>query len=84
MGWVNKKNLTQFSKQIHVFTPNLPTSLTNKVIKIRTNQGTLLVWILNSCCLNHDDVTWDSSKRESFGKQKEKEEKMRQGSFKEE
>jgi len=34
--------------------------------------------------LNHDDVTWDSSKRESFGKQKEKEEKMRQGSFKEE
>jgi len=23
---------------------------------------------LNSCCLDHDDVTWDSSKGESFEK----------------
>jgi hypothetical protein len=29
----------------------------NKVIRIGTNQRTLLVWILNSCCLDHDDVT---------------------------
>ncbi len=44
----------------------------NKALKIGINQGTLLVWILNSCCLDHDDVTWDSSKRESFEEQEEK------------
>jgi len=35
-----------------------------------TNQGTLLVCILNSCCLDHDDVTWDNSKRESSREKK--------------
>ncbi len=44
----------------------------NKALKIGINQGTLLVWILNSCCLDHDDATGDSSKRESFEKQEEK------------
>jgi hypothetical protein len=38
---------------------------------------------LHSCCLNHDDVTWDNSKGENSGKQKKKE-KMRHGVFKEE
>jgi hypothetical protein len=33
----------------------------NKAVKIGTDQGTLLVWILNSCCFD-EDVTWDSSK----------------------
>ncbi len=42
----------------------------SEAVKIKTDQGTLLIWILNFCCLDHDDVTWDSSKRESFGKQK--------------
>jgi len=42
----------------------------NKAIRIGTNQGILLVCILNSCCLNHDDVTWDSSKGESYGEKK--------------
>jgi hypothetical protein len=41
----------------------------NKVVRIGIDHGTLLVWILNSCCLNHDDVTWDSSKNESSKKQ---------------
>jgi hypothetical protein len=41
----------------------------NKAVKIGIDQGTLLVWILNFCCLDHDDMTWDSSKGESFGKQ---------------
>jgi hypothetical protein len=40
-----------------------------KTIRIGTRQGNLLVWILSSCCLDHDDVTWDSSKGESFGEQ---------------
>ncbi len=35
----------------------------NKAIKIGTNQGTLLDWILNFFCLDHDDVTWDSLKK---------------------
>jgi hypothetical protein len=30
--------------------------------------GTLLVWILNSCCFDHGDVTWDCSKGMSSGK----------------
>jgi hypothetical protein len=34
----------------------------NKAVRIGTNQGTLLVWILNSCCFDYDDVIWDSSK----------------------
>jgi hypothetical protein len=46
----------------------------NKAIKIGTNQGTLLIWILNSC-LDHNDVTWDVQKGESSGEQKE--DKMR-------
>jgi hypothetical protein len=41
----------------------------NKAVRIRTNQGPLLVWILNSCCLDHDDVTWDGSKGESYVEQ---------------
>ncbi len=44
----------------------------NKAIMIKINQGTFLVWILNSCCLDHDDVTWDSSKGESYGEQEGK------------
>jgi hypothetical protein len=44
----------------------------NKAIRIGTNQGTLLVCILNSCCLDHDDVTWDGSKGVIFGEQGEK------------
>ncbi len=43
----------------------------NKVDRIGINQGTLLVWILNSYCFDHGDVTWDCSKGESFGKTKE-------------
>jgi hypothetical protein len=39
----------------------------NKAVRIGTNQRTLLVWILNSWCLDHDDVTWDNSKGESSG-----------------
>ncbi len=50
---------------------------------IQTNKGTLLAWILNFCCLDHDDVTWDSSKGESYGEQEEREEKMKQGGFRE-
>jgi hypothetical protein len=47
----------------------------NKVVRIVTNQGILLVRILNSYCLDHDDVIWDSSKGENFEEQeKEKEE----------
>jgi hypothetical protein len=42
----------------------------NKVIRIGTDQGTLLVWILNFFCFDHDDVTWDSSKGESYREQK--------------
>jgi len=38
----------------------------NKVVRIGTNHGTLLVSILNSYCLDHDDVTWDGSKRGEF------------------
>ncbi len=53
----------------------------NKAIKIGTNQGTLLGWNLNSCCLDHDDVTWDGSKGESFGKH-EGGKKMRHGVLK--
>jgi hypothetical protein len=33
--------------------------------------------------LDHDDVTWDSSKGESYGEQEEREEKMKQGGFRE-
>jgi hypothetical protein len=39
----------------------------NKAVRIGIDQGTLLVWILNFCCFDHDDVTWDSSKGESDG-----------------
>ncbi len=49
----------------------------NKVVRIGTNQGTLLVWILDFCCLDHDDVYWDDSKGESSGKQEEREAKMK-------
>jgi hypothetical protein len=32
-------------------------------IWIGANHGTLLVWILNSCCFwNHDDVIWECLK----------------------
>ncbi len=41
----------------------------NKAVRIGTNQGTFLVWILDYCCLDHDDVTWDGSKGESFREQ---------------
>jgi hypothetical protein len=34
----------------------------NKVIKIRIDQGTLLVLIFNSCCFDHDDVIWNVQK----------------------
>ncbi len=44
----------------------------NKGVRIVTNQVTLLVLILSSCCFDHDDVIWDSSKGESFSKQEEK------------
>ncbi len=44
----------------------------NKAVRIGIDQGTLLVWILNSCCFDHDDVILDSSKGESSGKQGEK------------
>jgi hypothetical protein len=40
----------------------------NKVVRIGTYKGTLLVWILNSCCFDHDDVFCDSSKCEKFKK----------------
>ncbi len=33
-------------------------------------KGTLLVWILNSWCFDHGDVTWDYLKGGSFGKQR--------------
>jgi hypothetical protein len=46
----------------------------NKAIRIGINHGTLLVCILNFCCLDHDDVTWDSSKGESYGEQEGKRE----------
>jgi hypothetical protein len=49
----------------------------NKVVRIRTDKGILLVWILNSYCFDHDDVIWDSSKSESFERQGK--EKMRHG-----
>jgi hypothetical protein len=42
----------------------------NRVVRLGINQGTLLIWILNSCCLDHADVTWDSSKGETYRKQK--------------
>jgi hypothetical protein len=45
---------------------------TNEVVRIGTDKGTLLVWILNSCCFDHDGVTWDNSKGESFGEQERK------------
>ncbi len=44
----------------------------NKAVRIRIDQGTLLIWILNSCCFDHDDVIWNSSKGESSRKQGEK------------
>jgi hypothetical protein len=28
--------------------------------------------MLNFCCLDHDDVTWDGSKGENFGEQEER------------
>jgi len=43
--------------------------LMNKTIRIGIRQGNFLVWILNSFCLDHDDVTWDSSKGESSREQ---------------
>jgi hypothetical protein len=55
----------------------------NKVVRIRIDQGTLLVWILNSYCLGHDGVTWYSSKGESSGEQRGGEKKMKWGSFRE-
>ncbi len=44
----------------------------NRAIRTQTNQGTLLVLILNFCCVDHDDVTWDNLKGESFREQKRK------------
>jgi hypothetical protein len=32
--------------------------------------GTLLVWILNSCCFDHGDVTWDCSRGKNSEKHK--------------
>ncbi len=46
--------------------------LDDKVVRIGTDQGTFLVWILNYFCFDHDDVTWDSLKGESFGEQEKK------------
>jgi hypothetical protein len=43
----------------------------NKVVRIGIDKGTLLVWILNSCCFDHDDMTWDSSKGENSWEHKE-------------
>jgi hypothetical protein len=48
-----------------------------KVVRIGINQGTLLVWILNSCCLDHNDVTWDGYKEGNSREQEER--KMKQG-----
>jgi hypothetical protein len=53
----------------------------NKVIKVKIDQGTLLVWILDSYCLDDDDVTWDGSEGERSRK-KWKEEKMKELFFK--
>jgi hypothetical protein len=36
--------------------------LNEQAVKIGIDQGTLLFLIFNFCCLDHDDVTWDSSK----------------------
>jgi hypothetical protein len=55
----------------------------NEAIRIRTEKGTLLVCVLSSYCLDHDDVTLYNSKGESSGKQKGGEKKMRRGSFRE-
>jgi hypothetical protein len=44
----------------------------NKAVRIGIDQGSLLVWISNSCCLNHNDVTWDSSKENKWGYEGEK------------
>jgi hypothetical protein len=46
-------------------------------------KGTFSVCILSYYCLDHDDVTWDSSNGESFGEQRGGKKKMRQGSFRE-
>jgi hypothetical protein len=53
----------------------------NKAIMIKIDQGTLLVWILNSYCLDHDDVTWYSSKGESSRKQSRGGKNMKWRSF---
>jgi hypothetical protein len=44
----------------------------NKAVMIGSDQGTLLVWILSSCCFDHDDVIWDRWKGESSGEQRRK------------
>ncbi len=44
-------------------------NLDERSIWIRINHGTLLVWILNSCCFwNHNDVTWDYTKGRVLGR----------------
>jgi len=53
----------------------------NKVVRIKIDQGALLIWILKSYCLDHDDVIQYSSKGESFGKQKKRKEKDEMGKF---
>ncbi len=53
----------------------------NKAIKIGIDKGTLLVWILNSCCFDHDDMIWDnmiwdSSKGSCFGEHEKEEDEI--------
>ncbi len=45
----------------------------NKAIKIGIDQWTLLVLIFNSCCFDHDDVTWVQKVRVLENKKKEDE-----------
>jgi hypothetical protein len=49
----------------------------NKAIRIGIDQGPLLVWILNSCCLDHDMWLWIVKKGIVLGNKKENEGKKR-------
>ncbi len=53
----------------------------NKAIRIRIDKGTLLIWILIYCCLDHDDMTWDSSKKKKLWKANERERKRKNREF---
>jgi hypothetical protein len=55
----------------------------NKAFRIGTNKGTLLIWILNFCGLDHDDVIWDSSKGGEFWRTKTERERWDMRVFKE-